>query len=69
MPAPVIIVTGVSRAIGRAIAFEQQSRGTAVVGLLATFALCRAAHPHLKASRGSVVNVSSVTGSLVLPAG
>src|SRR5262249_41283965 len=133
-----IIVTGVSRGIGRAIAEELQSRGAAVVGaarnvadvpataglfpvaadvtqetgrkalleaalarqgrpdglvnnggaafrraaadtpledfrqllevnLLATFALCRAAHPHLKASRGSVVNVSSVTGSRVLP--
>jgi tropinone reductase I len=138
MPAPVIIVTGVSRGIGRAIAEELQSRGAAVVGaarnvadvpatasllpvaadvtqetgrkaileaalarhgridglvnnvgsafrrasvdtaledfrqmlevnLLATFALCCAAHPHLKASRGSVVNVSSVTGSRVLP--
>jgi len=138
MPAPVIIVTGVSRGIGRAIAEELQARGAAVVGaardvadvpatasllpvaadvtqeagrtavleaalarhgrldglvnnvgaafrrasvdtaledfrqmrevnLLATFALCRAAHPHLKASRGSVVNVSSVTGSRVLP--
>jgi NAD(P)-dependent dehydrogenase (short-subunit alcohol dehydrogenase family) len=130
MPAPVIIVTGVSRGIGRAIAEELQSRGAAVVGaarsvadvpatatllavaadvtqetgrkaivetalarhgridglvnnvgaafrraavdtaledfrqilevnLLATFALCCAAHPHLKASRGSVVNISS----------
>jgi Tropinone reductase 1 len=138
MPAPVIIVTGVSRGIGRAIAEELQCRGAAVVGaarnvadvpatatllpvaadvtqergrqalleaalarhgridglvnnvgeafrraavdtaldsfrqvlevnLLATFALCHAAHQHLKASRGSVVNVSSVTGSRVLP--
>ena len=138
MPAPVIIVTGVSRGIGRAIAEELQARGAAVVGaarnvadvpatasllpvaadvtqetgrqaileaalerhgrldglvnnvgtafrrasvdtaledfrqvlevnLLATFALCCAAHPHLKASRGSVVNVSSVTGSRALP--
>jgi Tropinone reductase 1 len=137
MPAPVIIVTGVSRGIGRAIAEELQARGTAVVGaarnvadvpatanllpvaadvtqetgrkaivetalarhgriglvnnvgaafrrasldtaledfrqilevnLLATFALCCAAQPHLKASRGSVVNISSVTGSHVLP--
>src|ERR1700719_1233259 len=32
MPAPVIIVTGVSRGIGRAIAEELQSRGAAVVG-------------------------------------
>jgi NAD(P)-dependent dehydrogenase (short-subunit alcohol dehydrogenase family) len=32
MPAPVIIVTGVSRGIGRASASELQSRGTAVVG-------------------------------------
>jgi NAD(P)-dependent dehydrogenase (short-subunit alcohol dehydrogenase family) len=30
MPAPVIIVTGVSRGIGRAVAEELQSRGTAV---------------------------------------
>jgi Tropinone reductase 1 len=37
------------------------------VSLLATFALCCLAHPHLKASRGSVVNVSSVTGGRVLP--
>jgi Tropinone reductase 1 len=138
MSAPVIIVTGVSRGIGRAIADELQSRGAAVVGaarnvadvsatanmfpvaadvtletgrkaiveaalarhgridglvnnvgsafrrasvdtaledfrqvlkvnLLAAFALCCEAHPQLKASRGSVVNVSSVTGSRVLP--
>ena len=32
MPAPVIIVTGVSRGIGRAIAEELQSRGAVVVG-------------------------------------
>src|ERR1700719_4309789 len=32
MPAPVIVVTGVSRGIGRAIAEELQSRGAAVVG-------------------------------------
>ena len=32
MPEPVIIVTGVSRGIGRAIALELQSRGAAVVG-------------------------------------
>ena len=32
MPAPVIIVTGVSRGIGRAIAEDLQSRGAAVVG-------------------------------------
>jgi NAD(P)-dependent dehydrogenase (short-subunit alcohol dehydrogenase family) len=32
MPAAVIIVTGVSRGIGRAIAEEFQSRGVAVVG-------------------------------------
>jgi NAD(P)-dependent dehydrogenase (short-subunit alcohol dehydrogenase family) len=32
MPAPVIIVTEVSRGIGRAIAEELQSRGAAVVG-------------------------------------
>ena len=32
MPAPVIIVTGVSRGIDRAIAEELQSRGAAVVG-------------------------------------
>jgi NAD(P)-dependent dehydrogenase (short-subunit alcohol dehydrogenase family) len=32
MPARVIIVTGVSRGIGRAIALELQSRGAAVVG-------------------------------------
>jgi NAD(P)-dependent dehydrogenase (short-subunit alcohol dehydrogenase family) len=32
MAAPVIIVTGVSRGIGRAIAEELQSRGAAVVG-------------------------------------
>jgi NAD(P)-dependent dehydrogenase (short-subunit alcohol dehydrogenase family) len=32
MPAPVIIVTGVSRGIGRAIAEELQARGAAVVG-------------------------------------
>jgi NAD(P)-dependent dehydrogenase (short-subunit alcohol dehydrogenase family) len=32
MAAPVIIVTGVSRGIGRAIALELQSRGAAVVG-------------------------------------
>jgi len=138
MSAPVIIVTGVSRGIGRAIAEELLSRGAAVVGaarnvaavpttgkllpvaadvtqeagrkaileaalarhgridglvnnvgsafrhpavdtpledfrqvlevnLLATFALCCTVQPHLKASRGSVVNVSSVTGSRVLP--
>src|SRR5262249_25168197 len=128
MAAPVIIVTGVSRGIGRAIAEELRSRGAAVVGaarnvadipatadllpdaadvtqetgrkaiveaalarhgridglvnnvgaaerraavdtaledfrqmlevnLLATFALCCAAHAHLKASRGSIVNI------------
>jgi Tropinone reductase 1 len=138
MPAAVIIVTGVSRGTGRAIAEELQSRGAAFgaardvadvpataglllvaadvpqqagrkalleaalarhgrvdglvnnvgaafrratldtaledfrqvleANLLATFALCRAAHPHLKASRGSVVNVSSVAGSRALPA-
>jgi len=138
MPSAVIIVTGVSRGIGRAISEELQSRGAAVVGaarnvadipatasllpvaadvsqetgrkvvleaalarhgridglvnnvgaafrrasldtsledfrqilevnMLSTFALSCAAHPHLKASRGSVVNVSSVTGSRVLP--
>ena len=138
MAGPVIIVTGVSRGIGRAIAEELQSRGAAVVGaardvaavratasmlpvaadvtqetgrkaildaalerhdridglvnnvgmafrraaldtsledfrqvmevnLLTTFALCCAAYPHLKASRGSVVNVSSVVGSRVVP--
>jgi tropinone reductase I len=56
-------------------AFRRASLDTALedfrqvleVNLLATFALCSAAHPHLKASRGSVVNVSSVTGSRVLP--
>jgi NAD(P)-dependent dehydrogenase (short-subunit alcohol dehydrogenase family) len=32
MPAPVIIVTGVSRGIGRAIALELQARSAAVVG-------------------------------------
>jgi NAD(P)-dependent dehydrogenase (short-subunit alcohol dehydrogenase family) len=32
MPAPVIIVTGVSRGIGRAIAEDLQSRGAVVVG-------------------------------------
>ncbi|MGO9464819.1 MAG: SDR family NAD(P)-dependent oxidoreductase [Isosphaeraceae bacterium] len=32
MAAPVIIVTGVSRGFGRAIAEELQFRGTAVVG-------------------------------------
>ena len=32
MPAPVIIVTGVSRGIGRAITEELQARGAAVVG-------------------------------------
>jgi Tropinone reductase 1 len=139
MVAPVIIVTGVSRGIGRAVAEELQARGAAVVGaarnvvdvpatagllpvaadvtqetgrkaiveaalarygrldglvnnagsvfhrasldtaladfrqmlevnLLAAFALCCAAYPHLKASRGSVVNVSSVAGSRALPA-
>ena len=138
MSAPVIIVTGVSRGIGRAIAEELQSRGAAVVGaarnvadiptttgllpvaadvteetgrkalleaalarfgridglvnnvgasfrraavattledfrqvletnLLATFALCCAAYPCLKESRGSIVNVSSVTSSRILP--
>jgi Tropinone reductase 1 len=138
MAAPVIIVRGVSRGIGRALAEELQSRGAAIVGaarnvaevpatasllpvaadvtretgrkaileaalarhgridglvnnvgaafrrasldttlgdfrqvlevnLLATFALCSAAHPHLNASRGSIVNVSSITGSRVLP--
>jgi tropinone reductase I len=35
--------------------------------LLSTFALCRAVYPHLKASGGTVVNISSVTGSRVLP--
>jgi tropinone reductase I len=35
--------------------------------LLSVFALCRAAYPHLKRSHGSVVNVSSVTGSRILP--
>jgi NAD(P)-dependent dehydrogenase (short-subunit alcohol dehydrogenase family) len=39
MPAPVIIVTGVSRGIGRAIADELQSRGAAVVGAVAFLAL------------------------------
>jgi Tropinone reductase 1 len=138
MSAPVIIVTGVSRGIGRAVAEELNSRGAVVVGaarnvadmpahasllavaadvtqesgrralveaalerhgridglvnnagaafrrpaldtavddirqtlevnLLAAFALCCAAHPHLKASRGSIVNVSSVAGSRILP--
>ena len=32
MPAPVIIVTGVSRGIDRAIALELESHGAAVVG-------------------------------------
>jgi NAD(P)-dependent dehydrogenase (short-subunit alcohol dehydrogenase family) len=32
MPTPVIIVTGLSRGVGRAIALELQSRGAAVVG-------------------------------------
>jgi NAD(P)-dependent dehydrogenase (short-subunit alcohol dehydrogenase family) len=32
MPAPVFIVTGVNRGIGRAIAEELQARGAAVVG-------------------------------------
>jgi NAD(P)-dependent dehydrogenase (short-subunit alcohol dehydrogenase family) len=32
MAAPVIVVTGVSRGIGRAVAEELQSRGAAVVG-------------------------------------
>jgi NAD(P)-dependent dehydrogenase (short-subunit alcohol dehydrogenase family) len=32
MPAPVVLVTGMSRGIGRAIAEELQSRGAAVVG-------------------------------------
>jgi NAD(P)-dependent dehydrogenase (short-subunit alcohol dehydrogenase family) len=139
VPAPVIIATGVSRGIGRAIAEQLQSRGADVVGaarnvadvpataslfpvaadvtqetgrkaiveaglarygridglvnnvgaafrrasvdtaledfrqmlevnLLSTFALCCAVYRHLKASRGSVVNVSSVTLSRVLPA-
>jgi NAD(P)-dependent dehydrogenase (short-subunit alcohol dehydrogenase family) len=38
MPAPVIVVTGVSRGIGRAIAEELQSRGAAVVGAARTVA-------------------------------
>ncbi len=137
MPAPIIIVTGVSRGIGRAVAEALQSRGAVVgaarniadlpttasllpvaadvthdigrkalieaalarygridglvnnvgsafrraavdtpledfrqvleVNLLAGFALCCAARPHLKASSGSVVNVSSITGSRILP--
>ena len=37
------------------------------LNLLATFALCRPAHPHLKASHGSIVNISSVTSHRVLP--
>ena len=60
---------------GEVAAFRRAAVDTALedfrqmleVNLLATFALCCAAHPHLKASRGSVVNVSSVTGSRVLP--
>jgi NAD(P)-dependent dehydrogenase (short-subunit alcohol dehydrogenase family) len=38
MPVPVIIVTGVSRGIGRAIAEELQARGAAVVGAARNFA-------------------------------
>jgi Tropinone reductase 1 len=138
MPQPIIIVTGASRGIGRAIAEELQARGAVVVGaarkvadlpatggllpvaadvaqdagrkallraalerfgwidglvnnvggafraaaldttlenfrqvlelnVLSAFALSCLAHPYLKASRGSIVNVSSVTSHRALP--
>jgi Tropinone reductase 1 len=138
MPQPIIIVTGASRGIGRAIAEELQARGAVVVGaarnvadlsaadgllpvaadvaqdagrkalleaalgrfgridglvnnvggafrcaavdttlenfrqvlelnLLSAFALSCLAYPHLKASRGSIVNISSVTSHRALP--
>jgi tropinone reductase I len=45
----------------------EEFRSLLEINLLAAFGLARAAYPALRASRGTVVNISSVTSQVVLP--
>jgi NAD(P)-dependent dehydrogenase (short-subunit alcohol dehydrogenase family) len=70
----VCIITGTGGSIGRAAALTFAREGASVVGCDVTaecarlvdlvFYLTRAAWPHLQASRGVVVNMASLNGSL-----